>query len=163
MIRFLRFLPRWIANIDQALFVSGLIIVTVCFGCSRSPQHEEKPQMESETQSLIRTINDDADILHSDYTPSVNRLIEIGMPSVDPVLELMLSDDEETRVHAQRVLTDITARQHGFTPGRGWSVRQQHEWRDFWIQLGALNWNDPIEKRRESVRLWREWLSTQQK
>ena len=50
--------------------------------------------------SLIMTIDDNSDILHSDYTPSVHQLSTMGIPALDAITPLLSSADEMTRLHA---------------------------------------------------------------
>jgi hypothetical protein len=111
---------------------------------------------------LIRSINDKPDKLHGDYTPSVHQLIEIGAPALKQVLELMLSDVEDTRLRAQRVIEGITMAMYGFRMGHGWQNEQGPEqWQMFWNSLGELNYDTPIEDRSKSLRKWKQWLEQQ--
>lgn len=114
-------------------------------------------------KSLIAHINDDPDLLHSDYTPAVFELIEVGEPALRPVLRLMLSQHRKTRQHAERVIAGVTEAQYGFVRGRGWKNREQEaEWRHFWNDLGNLDDEATLEQRCASVALWNQWLASRE-
>ena len=59
-------------------------------------------------EACIKTINDAADKLHLDYTPSVHCLIEIGEPALLLLTDLLVAEDEMTRLRAQRAIEGIT-------------------------------------------------------
>ena len=108
---------------------------------------------------LIARINDAPDLLHSDYTPAVHDLIRIGQRALPHVLTLMESDDKETRMRAIHVLEIVTMKKHGFMWGQGWKTTNgEREWSRFWKSLGDLRFDAPLENRKRSVQLWREWL-----
>ncbi len=93
------------------------------------------------------------------YTPAVNRLIEIGDPSLCQTLDFMLAPDEETRQHALRVISGVTMEMYGFKFGRGWpSAEDERSWKDFWKSMGDLRSNDPVDQRAEKVYRWKRWL-----
>lgn len=116
--------------------------------------------MQSEIERLARNINEGPDKLHGDYTPAVHGLIEIGEPALPAALDLMLSDDRDTRQRAQRVVEGVTMRAHGFRAGRGWDTgRGEDEWRRFWQSLGDLDYDSPPEARARAVDQWRRWLA----
>lgn len=116
--------------------------------------------MNSDIARIIREIDQHPDKLHSDYTPSVHRLIEIGETALDPVLELMLLDRRETRLRAQRVIEGITMKLFGFEVGHGWKSEQDSlDWQIMWHALGNLDYDDSQEKREASVDLWKQWIS----
>ena len=109
---------------------------------------------------LVRTINDNPNMRHRDYTPSVHKLIALGDASIPRMLDLMLSNDRDTRLRAQTVLQDIAVLKHGFVPGRGWpNDASEERYRALWKSLGDLDWNAPREDRERAVKLWREWLA----
>jgi hypothetical protein len=111
-------------------------------------------------ERLIDQIDQAPDKLHGDYTPAVYQLIDIGRPALPDALGLMLSAEEPTRLRAQRVLEGITMGLYGFRPGRGWPhERDEEAWRSFWAGLGNLSYDAPAAARKESVRLWRQWLA----
>src|SRR5262245_22186347 len=74
-----------------------------------------------EIRELLKTLNENPNRgSFSEYTPSVMKLIKIGRPAIRETLELMLSDDRETRIHAYTVIEGITLVEHGFRFGQGW-------------------------------------------
>jgi hypothetical protein len=136
------------------------VLVTMLLGCTPSAVAKE-PQMKDEIAKLIAKIDDDPDILHTDYTPAVHKLIKIGKPAIDPVLDLMLASDKLTRLRAQRVLEGITMKTFGFVVGQGWTKdKGEMMFKEFWTKLGDLNWEADAEMRKNAVKKWREWLST---
>jgi hypothetical protein len=118
--------------------------------------------MEKDIIELVKSINDDPDLLHADYTPSVRKLIEKGLPSVPYVLVLMTSESEYTRMRAQRVLAGVTMERYGFVVGKGWTQEDgEQKFRKFWKELGNMRWDDSLENRNKSVALWKKWLADQ--
>jgi hypothetical protein len=121
---------------------------------------EQAPAPRDVLEELVRTINHKHDKLHPEWTPSVVKLIEIGDPAIPRMLDLMLSDDGETRLRAQQVLERVTTRKLGFVPGKGWlESGGADKWRTLWKSLGNLDWEASREERERSVKLWREWLA----
>jgi hypothetical protein len=119
---------------------------------------------DNEIDELARMINADPDVLHSDYTPAVNRLIAIGEPALPTALDLMLSEDEMTRLRAQRVIEGVTMRMHGFQFGQGWTSQQgSADWESLWNSLGDMDYQAPLEYRHRALKLWKDWLSRQTK
>jgi hypothetical protein len=114
--------------------------------------------MDAEIIELVRAIDDAPDKAHSDYTPAVHRLIEIGEPALPAVLPLLLGDDEVTRLRAQRVLEGVTMALCGFRPGHGWhDGKGEDEWRALWRRLGDLDWQASPARREAAVHKWRRW------
>lgn len=104
-------------------------------------------------QELYARLNDDPDLLHADYTPSVHDLIRAGRPALPRALDLMQSDDRATRVRAQRVLEGVTLREYGFVQGEGWKPPDgEAEWRWFWARLGDLRYDGPRTRGRPAWR-----------
>jgi hypothetical protein len=118
--------------------------------------------MLEEVRNLIERIDEDPDELHLDYTPAVHQLIAIGEAALEPALELMLSEDEMTRLHAQRVIEGVILTMLGFVFGRGWKEGNSHEnearFRNLWSSLGDLDFEGTDEQRKHAVGLWRYWL-----
>ncbi|MCB1037503.1 MAG: hypothetical protein KDD47_26970 [Acidobacteria bacterium] len=113
-----------------------------------------------EVARLVAALDEAPDKLHSDVTPSVRRLIEIGEPTLDAVLDQMLSESEPTRLRAQRVLEGVTMGPFGFVPGKGWpDPKDEERFRAFWRSLGDLDWKADRRRREEAVALWRRWLA----
>src|SRR5260370_5343543 len=88
--------------------------------------------------AALQTLNDAADHLHADITPSVRTLSGMGLKAIPSLLDLLMAEDEMTRLHAQRALESILARQHGFVPGGGFpSPKAEEETRAEWM----ANWS----------------------
>jgi hypothetical protein len=100
------------------LTILALAIVLMNFIGVRAPaDSKECYAMDDDITKLVQSIDDNPDPLHADDTPSVHRLIEKGLPSVSPVLMLMMSESQHTRMRAQRVLEGVTVKQFGFVAG----------------------------------------------
>jgi hypothetical protein len=121
------------------------------------------PSPEERLDALVRTIDNDPDVLHADHTPSVHKLIELGDAAIPRMLDLMLLNergDRNTRLHAKTVLFYIIAEKNGFESGRGWSDPDGMERSNaLWKSLGDLDDEAPLEERERAVKLWREWLA----
>jgi hypothetical protein len=112
-----------------------------------------------EIERLVRQINASPDKLHGDYTPAVLKLIEIGEPALPAVLPLMVSEERETRLRAQRVLEGVTMAMFGFRIGHGWTRPGGEEaWRRLWDDLGGVSAEDSPERRAQAVDRWTRWL-----
>jgi hypothetical protein len=76
------------------------------------------------------------------------------------MLDLMLSEDEDTRIHAEHVLSGVTMTMFGYVHGKGWPQPDDNErCNAFWKSLGDLSADQPKKQREKSVGLWREWLA----
>jgi hypothetical protein len=116
----------------------------------------------SAVEQALRTIDDDPDPLHADVTPSVHALGAMGLAAVPGVLDLMISEDQMTRLHAQRALEAILDRRLGFVPGRGYPSRAAEEARvRSWKAHGGYRHDAPADVRATSVAAWRAWLAAQ--
>ena len=110
--------------------------------------------------SLIVRIDENADELHSDFTPSVHKLSELGIPSMEAVLPLLNSDNKDTRLHAERVLEGVVSRMYGFIPGQGFSNNPDGEAivRTIFITNG-YDWADTVpEIRLKGIENWKKWI-----
>ncbi|HJZ54028.1 MAG TPA: hypothetical protein VKE74_03690 [Gemmataceae bacterium] len=168
--------------------LSAAVVCWACalIGCGRTTptsSHPDSPapanpvERPKTVDELIATINDNPDGRHFDVTPSVEALIELGHPVLPRVLDLMLSpgtasrqqqvmtlsDDDATRMRAQRVLEGITAKDFGCKQPGGWARADYERWRAFWKSLGDLQWDAPQEDRRKCVRKWKDWLASRDK
>ena len=121
---------------------------------------ENKDDLDARMDYFITTIDDDPDELHSEMTPGVYGLIAIGKPAIPRLLDLMESEDEDTRMRAYTALEFITLRMHGFRWGQGWDGdhwENENRYREFLGRLGWFGWSDPKPKREASITLWRQW------
>jgi len=115
-------------------------------------------------EAALQTLNDAADQLHGDITPSVRTLGGMGLKAMPPLLDLLMADEEMTRLHAQRALESILARQHGFVPGRGFpSPEAEEDMRSEWSANGTYDYSAPASARRASVEKWHRWLAQAEK
>lgn len=112
--------------------------------------------------ACIKTINDDEDKLHLDYTPSVHCLIEIGEPALLPLTDLLLSDDEYTRLRASRAVEEITI---NIWNREGGNNKKQiiEEWKKWWIGIGYSYEGGETSSRTQSVDALREWIGQRKK
>ncbi len=83
----------------------------------------------------------------------------MGLKAAPPLLDLLMTDDELTRLHAQRALEMILSRRHGFVPGQGYpSPEAEEAMRSEWHANGNYDYAADANARSESVAKWREWL-----
>jgi HEAT repeat protein len=110
--------------------------------------------------AILQTLNDAADQLHADITPSVLTLGGMGLKAVPSLLDLLMADDEMTRLHAQRALELILARRHGAAPDSGFpSPKAEDDMRSEWSANGNYDYSAPASAREASVEKWRQWLA----
>jgi HEAT repeat protein len=110
--------------------------------------------------ACLQTLNDAADALHIDMTPSVQALGAMGLKVVPPLLELLTHQDELTRLRSQRALELILSRRHGFEPGHGFpSEAAAESTRAQWRANGDYDYRADANSRSASVALWRRWLA----
>jgi len=116
--------------------------------------------MNDEIERLVASINDRPDLLHGDRTPAVDALIEHGLAALPHVLPLLESEDEFTRLRAQRVLEGATQAwvrgEQG--PARQLTQGSAQAWQRLWRENGSYDWRAAKEARTAVVGLWREWL-----
>lgn len=107
--------------------------------------------------ACVRTINDGADELHLDRTPAVTCLIEIGMPALTPLLDVLLAPDQMTRLRAQRAIEGISLAQPEFqAPTR---AARDANWRAWWQTIGYA-YDAGEEQRQDAVSRLRTWAGT---
>ena len=111
--------------------------------------------------AIIRTLNDAPDQLHLDVTPAVGVLSELGLAAVSPLLDALLSEDQLTRLRAQRALEGITNRRHGFATGQGFPTPEaEAAARAEWRANGPYDHAADAATRAAAVARWRRWLAT---
>jgi HEAT repeat protein len=105
-------------------------------------------------ETWLAAIDDDPDPAHLDMTPAVYALGAMGDRAVPPLLDLLLSDSDETRLHAQRALELIVYRRHGFEPGRGFpSPAAEQAARDELVSAGYDHAADEAAREAAAERL----------
>ncbi len=110
--------------------------------------------------AILQTLDDAADELHLDITPSVRALGEMGLKAVPALLDLLMAENDMTRLHAQRALELILARRYGFIPGGGYpSPEAAERMRSEWRASGDYDYSANPAVRAASVTKWREWLA----
>lgn len=115
--------------------------------------------MSDELARLIATINDSPDPSHGDLTPSVHALTRIGLPALPAVLPLLESDNQWTRLRAQRVLERVTrAWVRERTPERPMTRKADYAWVALWEANGNYDWEAPPAERAAALAHWRSWL-----
>ena len=116
-------------------------------------------------EELIRTIDVDPDPLHNDFTPSVLKLSELGIPAAKGVLDLLDAPGFLTRKRAQRVLEGVVMRLHGWIPGQGYPDAHsgQKLTQEVLKDNGNYDPNSSSSDRRKAIEKWRHWLQKQEK
>ncbi len=102
----------------------ALLVVSSAIGCGGERQTPPSSVASTEDEALepvqtpavhpepvdpaiaefVRTLDEDPDMLHNDYTPSVHGLIAAGVPGALAVVDLLRSSNADTRLHARRVV-----------------------------------------------------------
>lgn len=104
-----------------------------------------------EIARLVASLDEDADPLHSDYTPSVSALSIRGVPAARAVLHLLDVDDQMTRLHAQRVVEGVVSHEFGFRSGSGFPSREMDDAARRWIVAWGYAYDGPSAHRREGI------------
>ena len=114
--------------------------------------------------SLVKTIDDNYDMLHTDYTPSVYKLSELGIPAIEAVIPLLDNTRADTRLHAQRVVEGVIYRMNGFIPGQGFTIKEGEAKVKSILNSINYNWADTvIEERHKSIEHLKNWVIGQNK
>jgi hypothetical protein len=74
--------------------------------------------MDEDVQRAIAALDEHADPMHLDQTPAVRELAAMGLRAVEPLTGPLLSDSQETRLHAQRAWEAIVYARHDFVGGQ---------------------------------------------
>ena len=142
--------------LQSPALVLSLLLSAFCMGCRNSG--------DAEIASLVSKIDEYPNPAHSDYTPAVYRLTEIGPRALPAVLPLLLSEDPDTREHGQRAAAGIMMYEYGFRFGVGWPNREANAaFERTWQQVGPLNEDDPLEVRQAAIKAWTEWARQRQR
>ena len=151
---------------------AAILFSCIFFGCGKeksSPPEKAMPtrkadnlvdsqiEVPNRVTKLISELDENPDVLHGDYTPAVRKLIDIGQPAIVPILDVMVTDDNQlSRLRAQRVLEGVTMQMHGFEFGQGWrSSDDENNWLKFWASLGNLDWKSTLAERLLAVEAWK--------
>jgi len=112
-------------------------------------------------QQLLRTIDDQPDKLHGDFTPSVLKLMTLGLAAAKAVLPLLNSQDSGSRARAYRVMEGVIKIRNGWVPGQGYKEREGQE-RTQAILAANGNYNAQMEEpqRVAAIEKWRRWLES---
>jgi hypothetical protein len=106
--------------------------------------------------ACIRTIDDGADELHADHTPAVRCLIEIGVPALPAVFDLLLAAGELTRLRAQRAVEGITLALPDFQAAD--PQARDARWRAWWQTVGYA-YDAAAQARQHGVEQLRAWAA----
>lgn len=109
--------------------------------------------------SLLLTIDANPDPLHTDYTPSVHQLSELGIPALETVLPLLNSQKAHTRMNAQSVFEGVISRQFGFIPGQGYTIKGGEEKvKTIFNEIG-YDWQDTtVDNRLKAIEHLKKWI-----
>ena len=110
---------------------------------------------------LVRTIDDDPDILHGDYTPAVWALCGRGLDGAEAILPLLEASSDTTRMHAGTVLACAVARYFRDRPGQGDTAEAGDDRRfaQAWKATGAYDRAAPPAARHAAALGWRRWIA----
>jgi hypothetical protein len=124
-----------------------------------SPESTVAEPSQSDISSLVRTLDADPEPLHSDFTPSVQRLIELGLPGAAAVVDLFDAPESTTRLHAQRVVEGVVMRRNGWLPNRGYPDRgAEQKTKELLKANGSYRYDAPPAKRVAATKRWRAWV-----
>lgn len=98
-------------------------------------------------EALIRTIDDFPDVLRAPDTPSTDALIEMGVPALPGVVELMEAPGTETRERAFMVLRRVVEER---LPGASWERLSG--------ELGPYDPRGDASVREAAAKRWRDWV-----
>jgi hypothetical protein len=108
---------------------------------------------------LLAALDNEPDELHGDITPAVIALVKLGWPAAPGLLERMLAESADTRLHAQRAFEGILMHDFGFVRGRGFArPEDEQRLRKLWVAHGDYAYDDDKAQRSMAVGSWRRWL-----
>lgn len=108
-------------------------------------------------EACLRTLDDEADPLHADHSPSVRCLIEIGWPALGPVFEHLSAEGYLHRARAQRAAEGITKRRFGFD-GTAWPPGALERWLA-WAERIDYEADAPADRRAVGLARLRAWIA----
>jgi predicted RNase H-like nuclease len=125
------------------------------------PRQDKKA---SEIKKLIDTIDENPDSLHLDVTPSVLKLVQLGLPAAQAVLDLLDAPELPTRRRARRVLEGVVGKRFGWLSGQGFpDSDKEAEFRRLLKANGNYEADLPPRERKKSIEKWQRWLAAQEK
>jgi len=104
----------------------------------------------------IITINDNADELHLNYTPSVHCLINIGFDALKPLSKLLTKKDEMTRLRAMTAIENITLNiwKNKYPKDEEKAIRKWIKW---WKKIG-LDKDVKIQDCKKARKKLKSWI-----
>lgn len=141
----------------RASVVFVFVLVLLAFA---SPAVAQTQLTDAQIAELAAHLDDDADILHADYTPSVWQLCGAGPRGALAVVDRLDAADLMTRMHAERVVECVGMRWVGWTSGRGYAdgAAGEQRVRALLHANGDYGHDQPSPARRASMARWRAWL-----
>jgi hypothetical protein len=114
--------------------------------------------MDEDVERAIADLDHEADPLRADPTPAAIVLASLGLRAVAPLAGPLLSDSQESRVHAQRAWEAIVYARHGFRAGQGFPDADAE--REAVADLSEVGYafDDGPPEREASVERLRGWL-----
>jgi hypothetical protein len=113
--------------------------------------------MDEDVQRAIEALDEGADPMHLDQTPAVRELAGMGLRAVEPLTIPLLSDDQDTRLHAQRAWEGIVYARHGFVSGQGFPDDDAEEAAGAVLREVGYSFQDRPAEREAAVQRLREW------
>lgn len=143
------------------LVVSCIVLPIICVSCRIQPASKDDPKVVAEVHEQIKHFDEEPFILHWNYTPAVEKLIELGMPSLrHGVLELLLSPNRDTRQRAATVLVAVTMYRMGWRPISTWpNEESRRAYENLMKANGSYSVDDPESLRRASYKKWKKWVA----
>ncbi|MFK8004122.1 MAG: hypothetical protein AB8H86_31440 [Polyangiales bacterium] len=105
----------------------------------------------AELAQLVATLDENPDMLHSDYTPSVHALSTHGVPAARAVVHLLDAEAPYTRLHAQRVVEGVVNHTFGFRSGSGFPDAELEAEARRWIAEWGYAYDGARDERREAT------------
>ena len=125
---------------------------------------QKQTKTTQEIAGLLRRFDDQPDPLHNDVTPSVLRLMELGLAGAEAVLDLLNSPELIRRRRAQRVLEGVVARRFGWNSSQGYPDEASREKALALLkQNGDYSADAAAAHRHGAIRKWEQWLRAHQK
>ena len=107
--------------------------------------------------ACVRTIDDNPDAGHLDFTPASRALGAMGLRAVPALLELLLAAREDTRLRAQHALTRIIYEQHGYDMARGFATAAAEDAARSDLRMAGYDFQAGTEEREAAVRRLQRW------